>query len=42
MTLTFEVKNNVAVTLVEYHPVLQISVWMLRPPEERTSRALFA
>lgn len=42
MTLTFEVKNKVAVTLAEYHPALQISVWTLRPPEECTSRALFA
>lgn len=27
MTLTFELRNNVAVALVEYHLTLQIATW---------------
>lgn len=29
MTLPFELRNNVAVASVEYHPTLQISTWKL-------------
>lgn len=29
MTLTFELRSNVAVALVEYHLTLQSSVWKL-------------